>query len=85
MTISLTDTEIQRVLTACMGYMEIMGEGNDTYEYTNYEIETGLGSALRKIGKGRNVEKVYAKYKTVSQYPTFDEWKAARAESEETT
>lgn len=46
MTISLTDIEIQRVLDACNGYIEIMGEGEDTYERTNYEIETGLGSAL---------------------------------------
>lgn len=79
MTISLTDIEIQRVLDACIGYIDIMGEGEDTHEYTIYEIETGLGSALRKISKGRNGQLVYAKYKTVSQYPTFDEWKAARA------
>ena len=82
MTISLTDIEIQRVLDACHGYIEIMGEGEDTHEYTIYEIETGLGSALRKISKGRNGQHVYAGYKTVSQCPTFDEWKATRAESE---
>ena len=76
MTISLTDIEIQRVLDACIGYMEIMGQGEDTHEYTLYEIQTGLGSALRKIGKGRNIQSVYAKYKTVTKYPTFDEWKA---------
>ena len=83
MTLSLTDVEIQRVLDACTAYMEIMGEGEDTHDYTIYEIETGLGSALRKISKGRNGERVYAKYKTVTDYPTFDEWNAARAESEE--
>lgn len=83
MTISLTDTEVERVLNACSGYMEIMGEGEDTHEYTLYEIETGLGSALRKISKGRNGQSVYGKYKTVSKCPTFDEWKATRAESEE--
>lgn len=82
MTISLTDIEIQRVLDACGGYMEIMEQGEDTHEYTIYEMETGLGSALRKISKGRNGQRVYAKYKTVTQYPTFDEWKDARAESE---
>ena len=82
MTISLTDIEIQRVLDACGQYIELMGEGEDTHEYTIYELETGLGSALRKLCKGRNGQRVYAKYKTVSQYPTFDEWKAARAESE---
>ena len=83
MTVSLTDIEVQRVLDACIGYMEIMGGGEDTHDYTEYEIETGLGSALRKISKGRNGEAVYGKYKTVIKYPTFEEWKAARAESEE--
>ncbi len=83
MTISLTDREIELVLSACGQYIEIMGEGEDTHEYTNYEIETGLGSALRKISKGRYGERVYGKYKTVTKYPTFDEWRAVKAESEE--
>lgn len=82
MTISLTDREIELVLSACRQYIEIMEEGEDTHDYTIYEMETGLGSALRKIGKGRNWQLALAKYKTVRQYPTFDEWKAARAESE---
>ena len=85
MTIYLTDIEIQRVLDACIAYIEIMGEGENTHEYTVYELETGLGSALRKIGKERNgqhVHRFFAKYKTVSQCPTFDRWKAIRAESE---
>lgn len=83
MTVSLTDIEIQRILDACNGYMEIMGGGEDTHEYTLYEIETGLGSALRKISKGRYGQRIYAEYKTVRHCPTFDEWKATRAESEE--
>lgn len=82
MTISLTDIEVQRVLDACIGYMEIMSQGEDTHEYTVYEIETGLGSALRKISKQKNGQQVFAKYKTVTKCPTFDEWKATRAESE---
>lgn len=83
MTISLTDIEIRRVIEACNQYIEIMEDSEDMREYTLYELETGLGSALRKIYKGRNGQYVYAKYKTVSQCPTFEEWKAARAESEE--
>lgn len=83
MTISLTDIEIRRVLDACDSYIEVMGQGEDTHEYTAYEIETGLGSALRKISKGRNGQRVYAEYKTVSQCPTFDEWKATKAEGED--
>lgn len=83
MTISLTSLEIQRVLDACGQYVELMEDGEDTHEYTVYEMETGLGSALRKISKGRNGARVYGKYKTVSQCPTFEEWRAARAESED--
>jgi len=83
MTISLTNREIELVLSACGQYIELMEEGEDTHDYTIYELETGLGSALRKLGKGRNCQRVYARYKTVTEYPTFDEWKATRAESEE--
>ena len=82
MTISLTDREIELVLSACGQYIELMEDGEDTRDYTVYEMETGLGSALRKISKGKNGQRVYAKYKTVTEYPTFDEWKATRAESE---
>lgn len=83
MTISLTDREAELVLSACIQYIELMGEGEDTHDYTIYEMETGLGSALRKIGKGRKWQLALAKYETVRRYPTFDEWKAARAESED--
>ncbi len=83
MTISLTNREIGLVLSACNQYIELMEYGEDTHDYTIYEIETGLGSALRKLSKGTNGQRVYARYKTVTEYPTFDEWKAARAESEE--
>ena len=48
-TISLTEREIELVLSACNQYIEIMSQGEDTHEYTNYEIDTGLGSALRKL------------------------------------
>ena len=84
MTIFLTDIEVERLLDACHAYIEIMGEGEDTHDYTEYEIENGLGSALRKISKGRNGEYVYGKYKTVSKCPTFEEWKKLRQESEKT-
>jgi len=76
MTVSLTDVEVERILDACNGYIEIMGGGEDTHEYTIYELETGLGSALRKLCKGRNGYRAYARYKTVSKCPTFDEWRA---------
>lgn len=83
MTISLTEREIELVLSACGQYIELMENGEDTHEYTIYELDTGLGSALRKLSKGRYSQRVYAGYKTVTKYPTFDEWKAGRGESEE--
>lgn len=82
MTISLTNREIELVVSACNQYIELMEDGDDTHDYTIYEVETGLGSALRKICKGRKGNSVYSKYKTVTKYPSFDEWKATRAESE---
>ena len=83
MKISLTNIEVRRILDACTDYIEIMSQREDTCEYTEYELEEGLGSALRKLYKGRIGENVYAKYKTVRQCPTFEEWKATRAESED--
>ena len=83
MTISLTNREIELVVSACNQYIELMADGDDTHDYTIYEVETGLGSALRKLCKGRNGNSVYAKYKTVTKYPSFDEWKADKAESED--
>lgn len=84
MTISLTNREIELVLSACLQYIELMENGEDTHDYTVYELETGLGSALRKISKGRNGQRVYARYKTITEYPTFDEWKA-RIRNEQTS
>lgn len=83
MTVSLTDVEVKRIMDACIGYIEMLSIGEDTLDYTLYEIETGLGSALRKISKGRNGQYLYAKYKTVTKCPTFEEWKRLRQESED--
>lgn len=83
MTISLTDREIKVVLEACGQYIEIFGEAEDTSEYTEYVIDTGLGSAIRKIGKGRLISGIYGSFETVRKYPSFEDWKKTRAESEE--
>lgn len=80
MNIYLTHREISLVLSACNQYIELMEDGDDTHDYTIYELETGLGSAMRKLCKGRNGNHVYAKYKTVTKYPTFEEWQANRSE-----
>ena len=43
---------------------QLLGEAECTYEQTDEDMENGLGSALRKLYKGRNGERIYAKYKT---------------------
>lgn len=44
--------------------VELLGEAEDTWERTAEDMENGLGSAIRKLYKGRRGEKIYAKYKT---------------------
>ena len=44
--------------------IEILGGGIETVASVDEDIENGLGSALRKLYKGRNGEIIYAKYKT---------------------
>ena len=82
MEISLTDREVEMVLKACGEYIWVFGEAEDTTEYTNYMVDTGLGSAIRKIGKGRRISSIYSKYKTVRKYPEFEEWKAQKDDQE---
>lgn len=81
MTISLTKREVDMILDACTEYMEILGQAEETHNYTVYTIETGLGSALRKIGKGRNISKVFREYKTVTNYPSYEDWLKMRGEN----
>ena len=44
--------------------VELLGEAECTWEQTDEDMENGLGSALRKLYKGRRGERIYAKYKT---------------------
>lgn len=83
MTVSLTDREIEVLLAVCTEYIEIMGEAEDTHDYTEYMVDTGLGSAMRKISKYRNGSWDYSKYKTVRRYPEFDEWVGKRGNQAE--
>lgn len=82
MNVSLTDREIEMLLAVCTEYIEVMSEAKDTHDYTEYMIETGLGSAMRKISKHRNGSLVYSKYKTVRSYPEFEEWLGERGGEE---
>ena len=50
----LNNQETTMILSALLEYISIMEQGEQTVEYTNYMLENGLGSAIKKIAKGRN-------------------------------
>ena len=62
--IYFTNQEIQQILIYLGEAVSILGEAEGTWEQTEKDMKNGLGSALRKLYKGRNGEKNYAKYKT---------------------
>ena len=62
--IYFTEQEILMLLDYTRGYAELLGESEENWEQTEIDMNNGLGSALRKLSKGRNCERVYAKYKT---------------------
>ena len=62
--IYLTDLEIEKLIDYMGEAVNILGEADATAEKTEIDMENGLGSAMRKLYKGRNGERIYAKYKT---------------------
>lgn len=80
MTVSLSERELDMLFAVCTEYIEVMGEAEDTHDYTEYILDTGLGSAMRKISKYRNGSVAYSKYKTVRSYPEFEEWLRERGD-----
>lgn len=62
--IYLTDLEIEKLIDYTGEAVNILGEADATAEQTEIDMENGLGSAMRKLYKGRNGERIYAKYKT---------------------
>lgn len=62
--IYFTDLEIEKLIDYVSNSVELLGEAEDTWEQTAEDMENGLGSAMRKLYKGRNDERIYAKYKT---------------------
>lgn len=84
----LNNQETTMVLTALLEYIDVFENAESTAEYTYYMVENGLGSAIRKLSKGRNGEAVFAKYPSHREsytYPSFEEWKAARKKKGITT
>lgn len=62
--IYFTDLEIEKLIDYVSNSAELLGEAENTWEQTAEDMENGLGSAIRKLYKGRRGEKIYAKYKT---------------------
>lgn len=62
--IYFTDLEIEKLIDYVSDSVELLGEAEGTWEQTAEDMENGLGSAIRKLYKGRRGEKIYAKYKT---------------------
>ena len=62
--IYFTNQEIRKLIDYVSNSVEVLIEAEDTAEQTEEDMKNGLGSALRKLYKGRNDEKIYAEYKT---------------------
>lgn len=62
--IYFTEQEILMLINYASGYAELLGESEEVREQTEIDMNNGLGSALRKLYKGKKCECVYAKYKT---------------------
>lgn len=77
-TYTLTEREWKLLTDAVEEYILVMGEAEGTSKYTQYMLDTGLGSALKKLYKGRKGGKAYREnYKSHREgysYPTYEEW-----------
>lgn len=63
--IYFTDKELSMVREYIEQATEILSDGEMTCKQVEIDMENGLGSALRKLYKGRNGETLYQKYKTI--------------------
>lgn len=61
--IYLTDKEIRALTDTCSEWSQIMGDGDEP-ELVDERLNEGLGSALRKLYKGTNAERVYTNYQS---------------------
>ncbi len=83
---NFTSQETEMLLSAVGEYLELMSEAENTVDYTEYMLDNGLGSALKKLYKDRNGKFPYIKYvshRDNYNYPTFEEWKKNRKEEDE--
>lgn len=78
--IKFNNQEKMMLLCVIQEYIDIMLEGEETHDYTLYMLANGLGSAMRKLTKGRNGNCLFNKYpfhRESYHYPSFEDWKLA--------
>ena len=62
--IYFTDQELNMIIEYIIEATSILGDAEDTCEKVDEDMNNGLGSALRKLYKGKNGEKNFSQYKT---------------------
>jgi hypothetical protein len=62
--IYLTEKEQKALIDSCSEWCEMMSSGDEEYfNIVEEKLNNGLGSALRKLYKGKNGERIYRDYK----------------------
>lgn len=62
-TIYFSDKEISALVSAATEWGEMMYDGDEKCaQSVDERMENGLGSALKKLYKGKNGERIYKKY-----------------------
>lgn len=61
-TIYFTDNEILALAATCLEWESMMSEGEETAALVDDRLDEGLGSALKKLYKGREGQKAYLDY-----------------------
>lgn len=60
--IYLTNNEILALTATCSEWESMMSEGEETAHLVDERLDEGLGSALKKLYKGREGQKIYNTY-----------------------
>lgn len=60
--IYLTNNEILALTATCSEWESIMNEGEETAHLVDERLDEGLGSAMKKLYRGREGQKIYNTY-----------------------
>ena len=61
-TIYLTNDEILALTATCQEWESMMSEVEETAHLVDERLDEGLGSAMKKLYRGREGQKAYEKY-----------------------